>query len=376
MFHEYRSITREELREKSFVPPFCLNPKCIWHKNPAGAVFYPHGVKALKRFPYSSRRFRCRSCDRTFSASAFRLDYRQKIWGLNEQIFFLDQRGFSKREIARSLRRSEHLVRNRKIKMLRFGLLKHVLLSQSLKIQEPIVFDGIENFSFSQYEPNNLHHAVGKDSLFIYDFNLAPLNRKGRMSHRQRSRLRQLNKKHGKFKQNAIRLECRKIFHRLRERGMDELISDRHFQYQRALLDINYRGLHVKVSSKIARNFKNKLFAINNIDLQVRHNLAAYKRETIAFAKNSIAMLETFALHSIFRNYMRPKFWKAHRSDPLSNKISPAMQLGIVNRIMSFQDFFSQRVPFTHVNLHEDFAGLYHRIYPSSWQKIALSPTI
>ena len=367
------SIQRQLHRERTFRPPFCPNSRCRWHFDGARARFQLYGQKPILRFPYLTTRFRCSSCGRTFTESRFRLHYRQKVWGQNEEIFYLDSIGASKREIARRVGHSEKLVRVRLIRMARQGLLIHAQRTDRLPIREPIVYDGLENFSFSQYDPNNLNHAVGKNSLFTYDFNLCPLNRKGRMSPRQRRRRDALDEKFGHYPRDAIRVATKRLLRRLIGKTPElHLYSDRHLQYQRAVQYDLPKGRihHVTVSSKIARNYSNPLFAVNNIDMQARHNRAAFKRETIAFAKHPVAMLESFVLYAIHRNYMRPKFWGTHRSDPECSRRSPAMEVGVANRIESPREFFREWVPPTHVKLHEDWRNLYRRRDPLSRRPI------
>ena len=104
--------------------------------------------------------------------------------------------------------------------------------------------------------------------------------------------------------------------------------------------------------------------------MQARHNRAAFKRETIAFSKHSIAMQESFTLYMAYRNYMRPKFWGTHRSDPASSKKSPAMELGITNKILSFKEFFQTKVTPHQVKLNQEWKNLYHRIDPLSRRTI------
>lgn len=372
---EETSIARQLQRDRSFIPPYCPNTDCKHHLGGVERFASPYGGKVIKRFPYYSRRFACDDCGQTFTASFFRLDYRQKVWGHNEAIFVNSQKGVSMRQSARELNKTEDFVRYRLLRMQRFALLKHVKLSGELKIKEAIVYDGLENFAFSQFDPNNINQAVGKKSLFIYDFNFAPLNRKGRMSPFQKRKKKLIENKHGRYAPDAIRSSTARIFERLIKRAGGEkltLYSDRHFQYRRAIeWDLQTNQIeHIRVSSKIARNFRNDLFAVNNIDLQARHNLSAFKRETIAFSKHSIAMLETFSLYACYRNYMRPKFWGTHRSDPLSSKKSPAMELGVADRILSFDEFFRERVCLSQVKLHEDFKNLYRRIDPMSRRPI------
>jgi hypothetical protein len=259
--------------------------------------------------------------------------------------------------------------------MAQWAILKHSKFIENIQIQEPIVYDGLENFSFSQYDPNNLNHAVGKQSLFTYDFNFCPINRKGRMSPRQQGRKKSLEREFGPYPKDAIRTSTAAIFRRLHNKAKAPFIlySDKHFQYRRAI-NLDLRDLkvqHITVCSKIARNFKNPLFAVNNIDLQARHNLAAFKRETIAFSKHSIAMLENFTLYLCHRNYMRPKFWGTHRSDPLCSKRSPAMEINLTKKILAFNDFFDQRVCQSQVKLNEDWQRLFRRVDPLSRRTIA-----
>lgn len=370
------SIIRQLHRELNFTPPYCPRAKCPNHfphmaKEGFSVV---HGKNSLKRFPYCAIRFRCRDCDKTFSASFFKLHYRQKVWGLNSEIDSLENLGASKRAIARHIHHSERLVRDRQLKMARWGLLLHASLTEELKVSEAIVYDGLENFSFSQYDPNNINHAVGKKSLFTYDFNFCPLNRKGAMTAFQKSRKALLEKKYGHYPRDAIRTATKRIFERLVSRaGELTVYSDRHFQYRRVVEEDlpDKKITHLRVSSKIHRNFKNPLFAVNNIDLMARQDVSSFKRETISFNKHSIAMQESFVRYVLRRNYRRPKFWGTHRSDPKCSRTSPAMELGLTDRIMRFDAFFRERVLPTHVRLHEDWLNLYLRLDPYSRRPIA-----
>jgi len=375
------SIDRQLQREAAFVPPFCPRFKCRNHQ-PEWArkdFWHKHGIVSLKRFPYAAQRFQCKDCFASFSASFFQLHYRQKVWGLNKLIWEYHQIGASKRATSRKIGHSERLVRTRLRNMARFAELKHAKFTESLRIEESIVYDGLENFSFSQYDPNNINHAVGKRSLFIYDFNFAPLNRKGRMSPVQKRRKRLLENRHGGYPKDAIRSTTKRIFERLLKRTKELTIyTDRHFQYARVVTeDLKDQSIRqIKVSSKIFRNFRNPLFAVNNVDLQARHLLAAFKRETIAFAKHEVAMQDSFLLYAVERNYMRAKFYGTHRCDPESAKKSPAMELGIMKKILRFEDFFRDRVLPTQVKLNEDAQNRYERRMRFSRRVIARAPAI
>jgi hypothetical protein len=276
--------------------------------------------------------------------------------------------------MARLLGCSEFTIRQRLIKLSRWGLLIHAKLTEKLKIKEPIVYDGLENFSFSQFDPNNINHAVGKDTLFVYDFNFAPMNRKGRMSPRQQAKSRLLENKFGIYKPNAIQAATKRILLRLKHKTKElHFISDNHFAYRRAIKEVFKVGEidHTIVPSKIYRNYRNKLFAINHLDMLTRHNLAPFKRETIAFSKHSIAMRESFALYVVFKNYMRPQFYRPHKDYPEAHRRSPAMQVGISKRIFSFNEFFRTRVMKTQVKLNKDWQQIIERRDSSSRRPIA-----
>jgi hypothetical protein len=132
------SIKRQLQREKSFSPPYCPNQKCKHHLG-GKSFFQRNGTKPLKRFPYLSQRFRCKDCLKTFSYSFFFLEYQQHVWGKNEDIFIHHRTGLSLRESARLLGHTERMIRGRKKKMSRWGLLTHAKLIAGLKVEEPIV---------------------------------------------------------------------------------------------------------------------------------------------------------------------------------------------------------------------------------------------
>ena len=368
------SIKRQLHRESSFIPPYCPNPKCEHHFGSKG-FWQKNGTKKIKRFPYLSQRFRCKGCSRSFSYSFFFLEYQAHIWGKNEFIFTAHSEGKSVCSTARSVKHSECMVRSRKKKMSRWGLLKHAKFCENLQVEEPIVYDGLENFSFSQYDPNNINQALGKDSFFVYDFNFSPLNRKGAMTDGQKKKKRLIEKALGKYPTDEIRTTTRRIFKRLLEKSNGPLIlhSDEHFQYRRVVEeDLRAENIvHLKTSSKAVRNYQNPLFAVNYLDLQIRQESAAFRRETIAFSKHSIAMQESYFLYTLYRNYMRPKFFKK-QTDPLSRR-SPAMRLGLTKKILKFEEFFGHRVLPLHVKLNEDWKNLYHRIDPLSRRPIKMA---
>jgi hypothetical protein len=253
----------------------------------------------------------------------------------------------------------------------------HHDLSMHIPIEEPIVFDGLENFAHSQYEPNNIQQAIGRDSLFIYDFNFASLNRKGRMSIWQKKRLEEIVKKEGRYNPKNIRIATGDILRRLEARRKIDsqklvLLSDEHFQYKRALeRDLKSSCIeHVTISSKVPRNFQNILFAINHADLLIRQNTAAFARETISFAKTAGRMCQRYALFMVYKNYMAPMFTKKHVRRPEAHEKTPAQELGITQRPLDFADIFTRRSLVKRIGkLNEDWQHFWNAEVPAKYQR-------
>ena len=278
---------------------------------------------------------------------------------LNSKIFFFFVRGLSNRQIARTLDLSEECVRNRLDRMAKRALVFHARRVEGLCINEPIAYDGLENFAGSQYDPNNINHAIGYASLFIYDFNFAPLNRKGRMSTWQKRKLRSIEARHGRYDPGALRHRSREIFRRIAMRRPQPevlyLLTDEHFQYRRALreMKISRPFIHKTVSSRACRNFQNILFSVNHTDLMLRQRVAAFARETISFAKTAARMCQKYALYMVYKNYMVPQFTKKHVRRPRAHEESPAQSLGLTTGLLVFGDIFDacpKRFDFAHLN--------------------------
>ena len=337
--------------------------------------FARQGGRPVTRFPYRTYRYDCKACGKNFSDSIFYPFYRDRTEPTYERIFHSHVNGQSRRNLARDLGCSLDTVQRRFRKLARQGLLIQASKTEGLRIKESVAYDGLENFAGSQFDPNNVNHVVGRNSLFLYDFNYSPLNRKGRMSERQKLRNRQLGDIHGRYAAGAIRKATRRILERLLSRTEGNLVfhSDYHYAYRRAIRSLRNRSRikHIITPAKVARNYRNKLFAINHVDMLSRQQLTTFKRETIAFAKHSIAMIESFTLLMVWKNFLRPMFTKKQRRDPKANTDSPAMRVGIESKILHFREFYRMRLMPTQVRLNEDWANFVDRKDPTSRRLIA-----
>jgi len=324
------------------------------------------------------QRYLCRICRRRFSQNFFSLSYRLKKNdpALNQKIFSLCVHGLSNRAIGRLSFVSPHCVRLRLERMARRALEFQAQLLNGICLSEAICVDGLENFAGSQYDPNNINQAIGRDSLFIYDFNFACLNRKGRTSPWQKQRLSQIEKVHGRYDSRAIRHSFKELVTRLLARidqttGRLGLLTDEHFQYRRALSEFprSVRLDHCTISSKACRNFQNILFSVNHADLMIRQQIAAFTRETISFSKTPGAMCQKYALYMVHKNFMAPQFTKTHVRRPNAHVESPAQAVKLTDKILGFPDIFSARSLQAESDLNPDWKCFWHGRVPEPYHR-------
>ena len=353
---------------------YCPNPVCPNHQlgveECSGGTnfqkFQPFGSYPRKLCVERVRRFRCTNCRTTFCSKLASIDYRNQKRGLSRKVFRMFCDGLSNRQIARNLNVNESLVRQRLKRLSQQSLIAHSIKTRRKPIEEVISYDGVENFAKSQYEPNYINQAIGMNSYFIYDFNFSPLNRKGRMSDRQKLNKARLEESLGRFPSEAIRISTRTIFLRLHSKCSTRLCiaSDEHFQYrqvvQHDLPRLNVKIDHHTISAKAPRTFRHILFAVNHTDALLRQQVKAFFRETISFSKTHAAMIQKYALFMAWKNYFRPQFTKKQKRNPNSNIQSPAMAIGLESKLLRFRDFFGTRRVLTQVQMNSEWRDYFN----------------
>lgn len=297
-------------------------------------------------------RFRCKQCAKTFVINSYSIDLGSKKIdpSLNQKIFSHHLHGLSNRSIGRLLKISEHCVRIRLKKMSHWAFDFHAKNLENIKLSEPICMDGLQNFAGSQYDPNYINQCVGRDSLFVYDFNLSPMNRSGKMSPWQKRRRQEIEAHLGRYHPSSIRIATTTLLKRIHELKKNEheplkVLSDEHFQYRKSIRkDLKQLSIeHTTISGKACRNFQNILFPVNHADLMVRQRMASFARETISFSRSHSRMTQRFILFLIHKNYMAPQFTKKHLRRPDAHIKSPAQLIKIEEKLLTFSDIFSAK---------------------------------
>lgn len=356
---------------KNFKPPFCPNSKCKFHTDPVGKFWSNKGSRKMKKYPYVNLRYKCKVCEKSFSYTSFRLDYRRRSNPF-ELIFNLSTQGMSNRAISRTLNISEHKVRDSLKVLSRQALLKMEFFSSKIEIKEPLAYDGFETFTQSQYDPNNINHLIGKNSLFVYDFSFSHMNRKGRMTNYQKVKLKKIEKKYGRYPSNQIRVKTKKILEYLTKKTKTPVVlhTDEHKSYQLVLKkDLPAHKIdHRITNSKIYRNSKNELFPVNHLDMKLRHFLKSCTRETIGFNKNEAGLMDRIILFLTCKNFMRSKFIKGRKDQKTQ---SPGMILGLTNKILSFKEMFSNKMTSVQIKLRDHWKEFYFRRFDCSRYNIS-----
>jgi transposase-like protein len=353
----------------SFIPTFCPNPECKFHKH--GVNFYKlNGRVKTAKAPFSNQRFRCKSCFRQFSYNTFQLDFRKRLPDLSKDIFQMSLNGMTNRSIAKLLKTRERVVRNRLGLLARQSQLFEKEIEVNLKITEPVCYDGFETFSGSQFSPCYINTAIGKKSLYTFATTYSPLNRKGRMTSWQKKKNHMLQDKFGKYPSNSVFKLTDYTYKKLLSlSGYTPLIlhTDEHKVYEYlARNKFNHSFILHQTNSRQKRDTKNPLFPVNHLHLTYRHFLASQRRETIAFNKNEAGLMDRMVIMKVYKNFMRPKTLRMRRHEIAS----PAMELELTNKILDFEEVYSKRRFKTHYDLDIVEAKIYSRDYEYTRQKI------
>lgn len=339
-----------------FHPPFCPRPTCTFHRNPRGWRFKKIGFFRRRSCPARIQRYLCLHCFRSFSSQTFHPTYWLRRPDLLPLLFHRTLACSAYRQIARELGVAPSTVARQ---VERLG--RHCLLFQELHrprgpLSETLIIDGFESFEFSQYHPMHFHVAVGAKSHFFYAFTDSELRRKGRMTDRQRRRRKEQEARYGRPDPKSIEKEMAELLRLVaREPQALRIDSDEHPAYPRALRRLKgFEIEHRVTSSKQPRTPQNPLFAVNLLDLLIRHGGGNHKRETIAFSKRRQSAAERLAILQVWRNFV--KHFSERRRDAC-----PAQRLGLVTRRRTVREILRRRLFATRIELPERVVRYYRR---------------
>jgi hypothetical protein len=344
-----------------FIPPHCPNPRCDFHMDSRGWRFKKDGTH-LRRFDRRRiQRYRCHHCRRSFSSQTFSTTYWLKRPDLIEFVLHGLLSCSCYRQMGRAQRVSPSTIELQAARLGRHMLLFHERHRPRTAPVEALVLDGFETFEFSQYWITHLNTVVGAVSHFTYATTVAELRRKGRITPRQKRRRALLEARYGRPDPKAIEKSVAEVLALVVPAGSPqvELLSDEHRAYPRALQRLPDRSFrHEMTSSKARRTPANPLFPANLLHLLMRHSGSNQKRETIAWSKRNQSMCWRDAAHRVWRNWM--KHFSERRKEG-----SPAMKLGLVDRLLTWEEILSKRLFATRIPLDGPLEGYYRGRIPT-----------
>ena len=343
------------VRSAPFVPPFCPNELCAFHRD---TTMPWHWVRAgfftRRSTPHRIQRFRCEHCGRYFSEQTFRGDYWHRRPELLAETFHALTHCTGYRQLARKFACSPQTIMRQADRLGRHCQLFHERLRPKGELTEPLALDGLRTFEYSQYHPSEYQLVIGRLSHYVYGFTHAELRRSGSMTARQRRRRAELERALGRPDPCSVEREVARVLGIVAAGSRRlELHTDEHAAYPRALRAL--LGLEVEhhtVSSRAARTPRNTLFAINLFDGLVRHSCANHKRETIAFSKRASGGIGRMWVMLVWRNYVK---WFSERR----GGGTPAMRAGVCERRLSVREILQWRLFPARIGLPEAWADHY-----------------
>lgn len=303
------------------VPYFCPNPYCTHHfdESDAYAGHWKHAGSYQTLVAGNVRRFKCLACNKGFSERTFSVDYYTKrIFDLRE-IHRATSQGESVSSIAKHLLGSVESIQNRIDRLSRNSLAMHEYLLAGLHLSENLVADGFESFDRSQYFPNNINLLVGQDSQFLYGITHTTIRRKGRMNKHQK-RFRDKLEMTYRAPKKGIEISFTSLLELIpklwdcSKKPKLRLWTDEHCAYPRSILHVTQLAQHLcdgsfshrTWPSKAHRNLFNPLFPVNYYDRELRKDIAAFRRESTCYTRNTANGLARFMLHLVYHNYQKP----------------------------------------------------------------------
>jgi transposase-like protein len=292
----------------------CPNKNCSSHSEQKQPFrYYSYGSYRTKAFGLVPR-YRCHSCHRTFSAQTFSIDYYAKRTVPYQIILDEISTGAGCIDIARILKCNIKTVLNKLGRLSRSAIALQAKALKAMPWQEGFCYDGFESFTYSQYFPNNIGLLVGKESQFLYLLDYTTLRRKGRMTHAQKAKRTDIEKKH-RVPKGALKQSVQRTFLDLSQRLIKKritrsrLFTDEHQVYQKVLTMQPRKRIrleHSQISSKLSRTFQNPLFPVNYMDRQIRKDNSDHHRETVQFAKNPAGMMSRMSIYRAMHNFQKP----------------------------------------------------------------------
>jgi len=334
-----------------FQPPFCPYRHCARRDDPRPGFCVRHGTYKAACRAHAVQRYRCLSCQRTFSRQTFRVDHHDHRPDLNPRLFLLLASGLGLRQSARNLKLSlSSTVR-------KFRKLARHLRRLNLSLRRPLEPSAVRLHldEFETYEgerntrPLTVPMLLASESRYILWSQSATIRPRGKMTAKRKKAVAEAEKRHGP------RRDCsRSALQRTLARGAEllgakarvVLETDEKTSYPRLAREAfgERRLEHRRTSSKLVRDTFNPLFPINHEEASARVLIGRLRRESWLVSKKRRFLDLALQLHMAYRNLVHRRFNR--------DEESPAQLLGFVPRRLTPEEVVSWRQEWGRRSVH------------------------
>jgi transposase-like protein len=347
--------------------PFCPNNKCELHKKEIKISdwYYKYGTYETEAFG-TVQRYKCIECNKSFSEQTFSIDYYAKKVIAYEELIKKLVSTSNTHDMSRDFMVSTGTVNNKITRLSRQAIAVHEELRKEIVLNDSLVADGFESYAVSQFYPNNITILTFSSSQYLYYFNYATIRRKGRMKPDQKVKRNELEKLY-KAPTKSIEMSFLYLLHEIEEIKKKYnhvlLFTDEKSDYVRALRwhIYGYTGLtHERINSKKARNYQNKLFAVNYLDRQIRKDLANHVRETVCFPRNVTNCMERMSIYMMYHNYIKVFREKKRGKDNRTHAEIAGIDKILIDRSLKY--IYKKRRFLSLENIKESFMDIWKRV--------------
>lgn len=333
-----------------FTPRHCPYRHCAQHFDADTDFYSRHGSYTANCRPRPIPRFRCKSCQRTFSRQTFRSDFRDHRPDLNQKLFRLIASGIGLRQSARTLGLS------RRCTELKFRKLARHLRRLNLNLRPKLHSGCVLQFDeFETYEerrntrPLSVPLLIERNSRFVIWAESAPIRPHGKMTASRLRAIRDDDRRLGPRKDlssRAVRRTLARGAALLPAGALITLQTDEKLSYPRLarLAFGSRRLLHQRTNSKLARLTWNPLFPINHTEAMLRDLLGRVRRQSWLVSKRRRYLDLGLQIWIAYRNLVRKRF--------NFDAESPAQLLGSVDRRLTVGELLSWRQDWGSRSIH------------------------
>jgi hypothetical protein len=366
----------EDIPPSLFVPGFCPWRGCPSQRADDPAPFVYTKLKKSYRRKCDGRRvprFRCHTCERTFSQQTFAASYCAKRPELIEPIARGLVAGSAHRQIGRSLGCAHSTVSRRAAQLGRHAILLTArMLSSMDPLGERVCYDHFETFGVAQDFPLGVGTPVAAESWLLLGLDAAPHRRGGRLSKEQKRLREKREKREGKPPRGAYARAMRQTLDRLTgllgpEATLRLTTDDKH-TYAKAVAAhpatsrIEHsafanppRSAKRSPRSPAERERDAALRPVDAAHQFIRHSQSHHRRETIAFARRHASVLEDLFLHVAWLNFIK------RRVENVPGSGTRAMKAGVTDAPWEWRRLLARRLMPHLEKVPEDWLEMYFR---------------